>query len=171
MYSQHSLNISLSFATIRWNTRVHLQRHKTSLSKGSCQWKQFWHGLGSFHSFLSEFFLSSSSRRSLCNIPPSRRHRRHFGAQVSIPRAGQAWLWSVRHDHHGTFQQGRQVFLEIQDQASGHQAVLAQMRHLVLVLTFGMVVEALRAHHSHDTCHDQGPGILAQPPGPGAHVP
>ena len=70
-----------------------------------------------------------------------------------------------------TFQQCRQVFLEVQDQASKHWAVLAQVQHCFLVLTFEMVVAAIRARHSHDPFLDQGPGILAQPPGPGAHVP
>ena len=61
------------------------------------------------------------------------------------------------------------VFLEIQDQASRHRAV-TQVQHCFLVLTFEMVVEAIRGHHSHDARSDRGPGIFAQPLGPGAHV-
>ena len=57
------------------------------------------------------------------------------------------------------------VFLEVADQASEHQTV-SQVQHCFLVLTFGIVVEAIRSpHHSHDPRFDRGPGILAQPLG------
>ena len=96
--------------------------------------------------------------------------------QVSIPNvncycAGQGRLWSVRHGHQQTYQQGRQVFLEIQDQASRHWAVLEQLRHLVRVLTYGTTVEAIQVHQTHDPCLDRGRGTRAQPLVPGTHVP
>ena len=62
------------------------------------------------------------------------------------------------------------MFLEIQDQASTHRAV-TQVQHCVLVLTFGMVVEAILSHLSHVPRFDRGPGILAQTLGSDAHVP
>ena len=104
-------------------------------------------------------------------VPEEGLRTRVSSPNVNCCCAGQAQLSSVRHDRHRTFQQVRQVFLEIQDQASKHRAVLAQERHLVHVLTNGMAVEATRVNESHDPRLDRGPGILAQPSGPSVHVP
>ena len=42
---------------------------------------------------------------------------------------------------------------------------------MVHVLTFGMTIEATRAHQTHDARLDRGPWTRAQLPVPGAHVP
>ena len=92
-----------------------------------------------------------------------------FHILVAIPSvncccAGQVQQCS--HDHHLTLQHFHRVFM-----ASEHRTV-TQVQHCFLVLTFGMVVEAIRSpHHSHDPRFDRGPGILAQLLGPGVHVP
>ena len=72
-------------------------------------------------------------------------------APVAIPSVSYCCAGQVQqcsHDHHRTFQHFRRVFLEVQDQASRHRAVI-QVQHCFLVLTFGMVVEAILSHHSH----------------------
>ena len=128
---------------LNWATRTNRSHFQTRLQTFLFRsMETFWHGFR-FHSFLAEIFFFSSCRRSLFQQPVFASPHDHqaleeaLRTQVSIPyvncyRTGQGRLWSVRYDHHWTFQQGRQVFLEIQDQASRYRAVLAQVRHLVV---------------------------------------
>ena len=129
------------------------------------QWKQVWHGVPV--SFVSVGTLPPRRLSEISFLEEALRISIH---NVNCHCAGQARSVAVRHDHHRTFQhcqQGLQVFLENQDQASRHCALLAQVcAHLVRVLKIGMAVEAIRIHQSHDPCLDLG--ILAQRAGPGA---